>query len=174
MRKFIVKKTGEPIKIGQFIRTTINKKFSFGSFESIKEELLTESNVGKYICEGILEEVNDKVKQEIPNDINFYVLKIAKKLNIEVNAVYNWLDLMNKSGYSLSVLNMLIKEIKSVINHKYKDKVIPELKWFINPENGIVYSMKSGKTKHTACFYSKEDAELAKLILKDQFDFMFK
>lgn len=172
MRKFIVKKTGEPIEIGQVLRRTEKKDFSFGTYESIREDLLTDSTVEVFIKQGIIEEVTNKVKRDIPTDINYYVLRVAKAMNMEVTAVYDWLDLMNKSGYSLAVLNILLKEVKSVINHTYGGKEIPEKKWTINVENGEIFSVNSPKGKYLNLFYSREDCELAKRIISRQLLYM--
>lgn len=178
MSEYRLKKTKEKVKVGDTIRSTMEQKFSFGSYYAEVVDTLTESNLKTYIELGIIEEISEEKKESksaVPTDLAYYLSKIAKKLNISDTELANRLDKLNNKGFTLQVFTILLQEVADTIIWKqYVEPKIymPKTRYVIDLENGNIRSNYNINSK-LPFFCTIADAELAKHILSTQYNLVY-
>lgn len=169
MKKYVICKTGEPVNIGDILHTDKKISTSFGTILFTKDITVTESIIPSLVDNGIIKEVvSTKPSEKLPN-IGYYISKLASKYGKSFEEIVEWLDKTNKICPK-AVLDILLKEISTDLYSKNPTR----------PEEFFSLKLKDGKVGKVGkdCFYiplfkSVEDAEKARIILKDQLTLMY-
>lgn len=180
MKKFIIAKTGEEVKLGDTIRRVRRQKNSFGTIEAVDDVLISIHNINSLIEKGIIKcidapkDVNPKntdIKFDV-DSIGFYVKFLSIRYQCSISKVIDWLNATNKICPK-AVLDLLLHEIAL---HFYN----ADVKGFDEAENYYSLRPRDGKvgkvtnvTSHVPLFKSAEDAERARKILKEQLEYMY-
>lgn len=173
MKKFIIAKTGEEVKLGDTIRGKKNRETSFGTIEIVEDILISRHNINELISRGIVKCV-DESKENKNNDdnIGFYIELLSLKFKKSVEEIIDWLNATNKVCPK-SVFDLLLSEIAL---HFYNKDVNgfdkAEIYYSLRPRDGKVGKV-TNVTSHVPLFKSAEDAERARKILKEQLEYMY-
>ena len=170
MKKYRIKSTGEEVNIGDRVSVCKTQRTSFGKL-IVKETLyLDERAAKKLIGYGVLEEINT-AKAPI-SDITFYVGILADKLHKSVEEVAEMLEDLNKVC-PRAVLDILLNVIATSFYNE-DPQAFDEAEHYYSIR---LYDGKCGEVhrvhSNIPLFKSKEDVEAARLILKDQLEFMY-
>lgn len=179
MKKLVLAKTGEEVKMGETIRGIKNIETSFGVIKSIETIRVTIHNVNSLIERGILKCIEEpKVKEPSAGDfsdtdnIGFYVKVLSIRYKKSMEEMIDWLNDTNRI-YPKAVLDLLLREISM---HFYSidvegfDKA--EDYYSLRPRDGKVGKVVSFN-KYIPLFKSAEEAERARKILKKQLEYMY-
>ena len=173
-RKLVIAETGKEVKFGDLVSYFKEKKTNFGTIRISECYTLTVHNVDILLERGILKLVDaEKKKSTCPNNnIGFYLHLLAKKLKCKPEELSAWLEKVNEE-YPKVVLDLFL----NIISDKLYDD---NPKDFDNAETYFGIRAKDGKvgkvvtiSDYIPTFKSKEDAEIARNILKEQLDFMY-
>lgn len=171
MKKYFDTITNKEVKLGDYVTRKTEEKFSFGTFYNTSSTLVTESTIPVLIKAGILRE--ESAKEEIPTNLDFYINRIADRCGVDTKEVCHILGILNEFNPA-AVLQILLKEVASVVNHKKGGYKIPDTKYIFNLATGSIMPMTLPKSKYVIAFYELEDAKLVKeKILKTQFEYMY-
>ena len=170
MKKYRIKSTGEEVNIGDRVSVCKTQKTSFGKL-IVKETLnLDEYTAKKLIGCGVLEEI--VTKKAVEPDITFYIELIAQKLHKSIEEVTEMLEDLNKIC-PRAVLEILLNTIASSFYNE-DPQAFDEAEHYYSIR---LYDGKCGEVhrvhSNIPLFKSKEDVEAARLILKDQLEFMY-
>ena len=180
MKKLVLAKTGEEVKMGETIRGIKNIETSFGVIKSIETIRVTVHNVNSLIERGILKCIEEpKVKEPTSADdfsdtdnIGFYVKVLSIRYKKSMKEMIDWLNDTNRI-YPKAVLDLLLHEISM---HFYSidvegfDKA--EDYYSLRPRDGKVGKVVN-INKYIPLFKSAEEAERARKILKKQLKYMY-
>ena len=170
MKKYKVKRTGEEVNIGDRISLSKTQNFSFGKMISKEIFCLDEITANRLVEYGILEEV--EVVEKINSDITFYIQLLADRMHKSIEEVADMLNNMNKVC-PRAVLDLLLDAIATSF---YNDnpQAFDEAEHYYSIR---LYDGKCGEVhrihSNIPLFKSKADVEAARLILKDQLEFMY-
>ena len=150
MRKFIIKKTGEPIKLGEILcyeREDENKYYRL-------EVLLTEDNVEKYIKKGWIEEQTNSISTYTIYDEACKILGTANLI-----AAMKILNTLRENCPTAAVGIA----IKAASNHfgNHGDYIIYQ--------NGNIKSVAESTNRKWFSHFTKEEAEKTVELLKNWF-----
>lgn len=179
MEKFIFKKNGKEVKIGDSIIFTEVVDTYFGKIDVEREIIVDLLTIPLLLKEGIIVPLKEDVKKdtyEVPSNINFYVYKISKRMNWHNKKTANYLD----SIYSLcpiACLSIFLKEIAIELDKKYSDHISksPEI-YVLSAGNGKITKVNKDNIKsyrNFAAFRTVEDAMFAYNIVKPLMEEMF-
>lgn len=119
---------------------------------------------------------NKENTNEVPMELNYYIEKIAKRLNWKVEKVYNHLNNVD-TVLPAAAFSMVLREIAIELDKKYTDHIqdSPEI-YVISLFDGRI--IKANKAhiknyKNFAAFRSVDDARIACKITKDILKEMF-
>ena len=148
----------------------------------MKEEYIGFIVDGKQIEEilnwmfGECESQPKKEEHVIPTNIEYYIQKVADKMEWKFEKTDNYLTQLYHLNI-MSVINILLKEIAIEIDKKYPDHI---------SKSADIYGVSSlnGKTTHInkesiknyrnfAAFKSIEDAQIAQTLMRDFLDLAF-
>lgn len=184
MKKFYLK-NGKEVQLGDTItKVTKAKHPLFGESTMVESVVVTKAALPKLIEKGIIiaslgsDFDVDKVLKptEAHMNLNYYVEKLAKKLNWKVEKVYNYLNTID-SIYPTAAFSIILKEVAIELDNKYEDHISnsPEI-YVISMFDGRITKANKAHIKsykNFAAFRSIEDAKTAcniiKPILKDLF-----
>ena len=169
MSKYVIAKTGEPVKIGDIISLKREKKTSNGVFKYVYEYTITEDNIDTLISKGIIKQVGESSPKKYKS-IEYYVDKLGNRFNISAENVGFMLDKWNKVCPK-AVLDILLQEIALDF---YKSQIYDRGKVYysLRPKDGKVGVLKT-PIPFIPLFTSKEDAEKAREILNGQLTLMY-
>lgn len=167
-QKFIIKKTGEELHIGDKICLTSIKKTSFGKISSKEILAADEELIESLVNKGLVE----VVKSRDIEDLSFYISILAQKMNIDYDEVVYMLNKLNKVNRR-AVLDTLLKVIaEAFYNEDPKAFDEAEHYYSLRPSDG-----KCGEVhkvhSYIPLFKSKEDVEAARKLLKEQLISMY-
>ena len=179
MKKLVLAKTGEEVKIGETIRGIKSIETSFGLIKSVETIRVTVHNVNSLIERGVIKCIEEpKVKETTSDDfsdadnIGFYVKILSIRYKKSMKEMIDWLNDTNRV-YPKTVLDLLLNEISM---HFYNIDV----EGFDKAENYYSLRPKDGKVgkvvninKYIPLFKSAEEAERAREILKKQLEYMY-
>lgn len=175
-KTYILKSNGKEVKIGEAITVFKDSKFEtfFGKGSAIILVKMTEANIPALLKEGIIiEKPSDK---EIPIDVDYYVSKVANKLGWKEKKFRNYLEVLAIIN-PIGAFNILLKAIAIELDKKYPDHISKSENIFIVSvfDGSIRQADKSHiKTyKHFSAFRTREDAQFALHVLKNQFIYCF-
>lgn len=170
---------GKEVKVGDTI----------SNVKTFTHPMLGEINVNRYIVVTedtlpILEkagvilkyEKNKENTNEVPMELNYYIEKIAKRLNWKVEKVYNYLNNVD-TILPAAAFSMVLREIAIELDKKYTDHIqdSPEI-YVISLFDGRITKANKAHIKNYknfAAFRSVDDARIACKITKDILKEMF-
>lgn len=171
-KKYVIAKTGEEVKIGDKIAYEAERKTSFGTLTVYQEFTVTPANIGTFMQNGIIKRVeyDNNVKKHM--DLGYYIKVIALQMGCSSEKVIEMLEKLNKVCPK-AVLDVLVQVVSAQF---YKD----DPRAFGDAKCYYGFRGKDGSigvvpviSPHVPMFKSKEDAEAAKEILKEQFALMY-
>ena len=173
-KTYILKSNGKEVKIGETIRASKEIKVPFGTGMTTIWIKMTEDSISTLLQEGyIIEKPSDK---EIPTDVDYYISKVANKLGWKEKKFRNYLEVL-ASINPIGAFNILLKAIAIELDKKYPDHISKSENIFIVSvfDGSIRQADKSHiKTyKHFSAFRTREDAQFALHVLKNQFIYCF-
>ena len=179
MKKFYLK-SGEEVQIGDIIAVRTKKEDPHFSETITKYIKVTEDILLKLLDDGIITSNSKKDpvnKYEVPMDMEYYIQKIANRLNWKIDKVYNYLDNVD-AIYPAAEVSMILREIAVELDKKYKDHIenSPEI-YVISMFDGRITKANKAHIKNYrnfAAFRSVEDAKIACNIMKDILKELFK
>lgn len=179
MKKFYLK-SGEEVQIGDIIAVITKKEGPHFSETITKYIKVTEDILLKLLDDGIITSNSKKDtvnKYEVPMDMEYYIQKIANRLNWKIDKVYNYLNNVD-AIYPAAAFSMILREIAIELDKKYKDHIenSPEI-YVISMFDGRITKANKAHIKNYrnfAAFRSVEDAKIACNIMKDILKELFK
>ena len=173
-KTYILKESGKEVKIGEIIRVSKETETPLGKGWTTVYVRITEDNIPVLLQEGIIvEKPSDK---EIPTDVDYYISKVANKLGWKEKKFRNYLEVL-ASINPIGAFNILLKAIAIELDKKYPNHISKSENIFIVSvfDGSIRQADKSHiKTyKHFSAFRTREDAQFALHVLKNQFYYCF-
>lgn len=175
MKKFVLS-NGEEIKMGEklIISATIPTPFGVGIVP--QEISINEKTIPELVKAGIVKSVEEE-SNSVPLDIDFYMEKIANKMNWKIEKTINYINTV----YSIlpsAALSIVLREIAIEIDKKYEDHIenSPEI-YTISSFDGRITKANKAHIKNYrnfAAFRSIDDARIACKIVKPLLKEMFK
>lgn len=134
-------------------------------------------NLSFLINKGIVKSmkvVSNKLKTyKIPMDVEYYIEKVANRMHWNYNKVINYFNTLNELNPIIPI-NIILKEIALELEKGYTGHIKDCSEVYgIGSTSGEVRKLSIGNNPNFKCFSAfrtKEDAELAKEILKEFFD----
>ena len=188
MKKFYLR-NGKEVQLGDTIckRKEINHPW-LGKVKAEELVLVTKDLIPTLIKEGIIEEKEtekiketktstDNLSSEVPMDLEYYIQKIANRMNWHIDKVYNYLNSID-SIFPAAALSLVLREIAIELDKKYKDHInnSPRI-YVISTTDGRITELNKAHIKNYrnfAAFRSIRDAKIACSIVKDILKDMFK
>ena len=169
-KKYVITKTGEEVKIGDIIACKEEQKTSFGTIKTMNFFTVTAHNIDTLIKQGIIKCIEPK--EDKKKDLTFYLMSLADRMSCRMKDLTTWLEKINKVC-PRAVLCILLEQIASEFRKADPIAYIKaECYYSIKLKDGTVGKLPE-ENKHLPVFKSKEDAECAREILKDQLKFMY-
>lgn len=174
--KFFLK-DGREIKFGDAIKLSHKEETPLGLAISTITLTVTKENIDKLIEYGYItsKEVKEK-KDEIPMKLDFYVRRLAKRLDLEIE-IMTWLLSAIRSSMPAIAFQMLLKEISLYMESLEEIPVSKrDVIYFISVEDGEIYTKYTPLVKNFSTFSSfssKENAEKAKDILHPYINILY-
>lgn len=186
MKKFILK-NGKEVKMGDKLIKYGVVDAPFGKEVTVHEITMNEKTLPELIKAGVLTQVDcahgadcpcrHRAKGEAPMDMNFYIEKIAARLNWKSEKIYNYLNTVD-SILPVAAFSMVLREIAIELDKKYEDHIenSPEI-YVISMLDGRITRANKAHIKNYrnfAAFRTIEDAKIACRIVKPFLKEMFK
>lgn len=173
-KTYILKESKKEINIGKVISILKSVDTPLGRVQSTLYVKVTKDNIPILLEEGyIIEKPSDK---EIPTDVDYYISKVANKLGWKEKKFRNYLEVL-ASINPIGAFNILLKAIAIELDKKYPNHISKSENIFIVSvfDGSIRQADKSHiKTyKHFSAFRTREDAQFALHVLKNQFYYCF-
>ena len=168
MEKLYFKENGKEVKIGDVVSfSTEGNDPSIGKITTTVATTITKSNIPILIGMGVLIKEDDNC-YDVCMDINYYIEKIANRMNWNPKKIYNILINVD-SVYPIASFNIILREIAVELDKKYADHISnsPEI-YAIASINGTIGKVNKAKIKsykNFAAFRNVEDAKIACKIL---------
>ena len=186
MEKFILK-NGEEVKMGDKLIKHGITNTPLGKGLIIQEVIVNEKTLPELLKAGVLTPVGYThdtdctcrycAKNEVPVNMDFYIEKIAARLDWKPEKVYNYLNNVD-SILPAAALSMVLREIAVELDKKYEDHIenSPEI-YVISLLDGRITKANKAHIKNYrnfAAFRTIEDARIACKIIKPVLKEMFK
>lgn len=175
-------KNGKEIKLGDTLTKVSKVKDPFFGKDTTVQHIVavTEDILPKLIKAGIVTTKLDEkpvAKTKIPMELDYYIEKIANKLNWKVEKVYNYLNNVD-TILPAAAFSMVLREIAIELDKKYEDHIekSPEI-YVISLFDGRITKANKAHIKNYrnfAAFRTIEDAKIACTITRDILKEMFK
>lgn len=173
-KTYILKESKKEIKIGEVISILKSVDTPLGRVQSTLYVKVTKDNIPILLQEGYI--IEKSLEKEIPTDVDYYISKVANKLGWKEKKFRNYLEVL-ASINPIGAFNILLKAIAIELDKKYPDHISKSENIFIVSvfDGSIRQADKSHiKTyKHFSAFRTREDAQFALHILKNQFYYCF-
>ena len=182
MKKIVLKQNGKEVKIGdKLIKHGVINDPNFGKSAIVQEIIVDENTLPELVKAGVLAYDSGCTecactKSKVSMDLDFYIEKIAKKMNWKVDKVYNYLNNVD-SILPSAAFSMILREIAIELDKKYDNHIqdSPEI-FVISMCDGRITKVNKVHIKNYrnfAAFRTIEDAKIAcritKPILKELF-----
>ena len=174
-------KNGKEVKLGDTLTKVSKMKDSFfGKGTVIEHIVVTKDTLPKLLEAGIVTTTKPEkpvAKTKIPMELDYYIEKIANKLNWKVEKVYNYLNNVD-TILPAAAFSMVLREIAIELDKKYEDHIdkSPEI-YVISLLDGRITKANKAHIRNYrnfAAFRTIEDAKIACRITKDILKEMFK
>lgn len=178
MKRFFIKKTKEEVFIGKPLKISISNGVNF---QNVTSNSCTAELMNYLISIGVVVSCDSHESDntnKIPTSIEYYVAKLAKKLNAPFDACEAMLSII--ANYSpFSVMTLLAKQISLELDHKYDGHIRDaEHVFALSSVDGTIGEVSAkvranSNYKNFAAFRSVEDAKLAYSILESLYSKAF-
>ena len=175
-------KNGKEVQIGDTLTKVSKVKDPFFGKDTVIEHVIkvTKDILPKLIKAGIVTTKLDEksvAETKIPMELDYYIEKIANKLNWKVEKVYNYLNNVD-TILPAAAFSMVLREIAIELDKKYEDHIekSPEI-YVISMLDGRITKANKAHIKNYrnfAAFRTIEDAKIACTITRDILKEMFK
>ena len=174
-------KNGKEVQLGDTLTKVSKVKDPFfGKGTVIEHIVVTKDILPKLIKAGIVTTKLDEkpvAETKIPMELDYYIEKIANKLNWKVEKVYNYLNNVD-TILPAAAFSMVLREIAIELDKKYKDHIenSPEI-YVISLFDGRITKANKAHIRNYrnfAAFRTIEDAKIACTITRDILKEMFK
>ena len=174
-------KNGKEVKLGDTLTKVSKVKDPFfGKGTVIEHIVVTKDTLPKLIKAGIVTTKLDEkpvAETKIPMELDYYIEKIANKLNWKVEKVYNYLNNVD-TILPAAAFSMVLREIAIELDKKYEDHIenSPEI-YVISLFDGRITKANKAHIKNYrnfAAFRTIEDAKIACTITRNILKEMFK
>ena len=175
-------KNGKEVQIGDTLTKVSKVKDPFFGKDTVIEHVIkvTKDILPKLIKTGIITTKLDEksvAETKIPMELDYYIEKIANKLNWKVEKVYNYLNNVD-TILPAAAFSMVLREIAIELDKKYEDHIenSPEI-YVISLLDGRITKANKAHIKNYrnfAAFRTIEDAKIACTITRDILKEMFK
>ena len=175
-------KNGKEVKLGDTLTKVSKVKDPFfGKGTAIEHVIkVTKDILPKLIKAGIVTTKLDEkpvAETKIPMELDYYIEKIANKLNWKVEKVYNYLNNVD-TILPAAAFSMVLREIAIELDKKYEDHIekSPEI-YVISLLDGRITKANKAHIRNYrnfAAFRTIEDAKIACTITRDILKGMFK
>lgn len=170
MKKYFNAKTGSEVFLNKPYEISIKED---GYVTSFKTNQLTEPMAEMLVSNGVL---TNQCPNKIHTEFDYYVAKLAKKLNITIENCCSMLDSL-LSYAPATVFSLLAKQIALELDTKYEGHIGKSKELFaIELTTGYIVPIKiteSSHLKNIALFRSVDDALFAINVLKPVYMRMF-
>lgn len=167
--KFIAS-NGEELSMGDIITVS--------NGDEVKELEVSWDNLSKLIKYGCIKSMKvesnkPEVKEKVPMEVDYYIEKIAARLGWHFDKVINYFNTLADLNPVVPI-SLVLKEIALEMDKSYTGHIkdCKEI-YIINTMNGKIVKGTNSKDYNYQCFAAfrtKEDAMLAKKILKEFYD----
>ena len=175
-------KNGKEVQIGDTLTKVSKVKDPFFGKGTVIEHVIkvTKDILPKLIKAGIVTTKLDKkpvAETKIPMELDYYIEKIANKLNWKVEKVYNYLNNVD-TILPAAAFSMVLREIAIELDKKYEDHIdkSPEI-YVISLLDGRITKANKAHIRNYrnfAAFRTIEDAKIACTITRDILKELFK
>lgn len=175
-------KNGKEVKLGDTLTKVSKVKDPFFGKGTVIEHVIkvTKDILPKLIKAGIVTiKLNEKpvAETKVPMELDYYIEKIANKLNWKVEKVYNYLNNVD-TILPAAAFSMVLREIAIELDKKYEDHIdkSPEI-YVISLLDGRITKANKAHIRNYrnfAAFRTIEDAKIACTITRDILKEMFK
>lgn len=176
MSKFILKKNGKEVKIGDILNVTFKKETPVYTCEYSKSMIVDKSLLNKLLDKNIIERVGIRPRRKVFNIYQNAMNNLVRKTGLSEAGLYNSLRVLYKVNNS-SVESIILKEIAIEIDKKYSDHIKNSSHIYaISKIDDEIFEVNNGQDLYQtfAAFRSVNDAKTAKDILiayiRPQFD----
>ena len=168
-KKFILKSSGEPVKVGDTITLHNEVKTPYGAAVSEYSFPITEENLGSLIHDGIIVVKGEKVTTKQPSDkLESYIEGLASSLGWTYDKTLSYIDKLSDI-YEPAAFSLLLKTVAKRLDKKYEGHISESKEiWVVSLVNGKVGKLPKETIKNYdnfAAFRTKEDAEFALKVL---------
>ena len=173
---------GKEVQIGDTLTKVSKVKDPFFGKGTVIEHVIkvTKDILPKLLEAGIVTTKLDEkpvAETKTPMELDYYIEKIANKLNWKVEKVYNYLNNVD-TILPAAAFSMVLREIAIELDKKYEDHIekSPEI-YVISMLDGRITKANKAHIKNYrnfAAFRSVDDAKIACRITKDILKEMFK
>ena len=173
---------GKEVQIGDTLTKVSKVKDPFFGKDTVIEHVIkvTKDILPKLIKAGIVTTKLDEkpvAETKVPMELDYYIEKIANKLNWKVEKVYNYLNNVD-TILPAAAFSMVLREIAIELDKKYEDHIekSPEI-YVISMLNGKITKANKAHIKNYrnfAAFRTIEDAKIACTMTRDILKEMFK
>lgn len=167
--KFILKSTGEPVKIGDFITKKTINTFSNGNSIVTSTFVLTEKAFDKLLKKGVIVKDTKNTNNTETKDIKYYMYKVGKKLGYNEQESIKFFNILKTFNIGAAI-KLISKEIAIDLDKKYTDHISNAKHLFcISLFDATIIEISPDIKNYNviALFRNKEDAEFAVSILKN-------
>ena len=175
-------KNGKEVKLGDTLTKVSKVKDPFFGKGTVIEHVIkvTKDILPKLLEAGIITTKLDEkpvAETKVPMELDYYIEKIANKLNWKVEKVYNYLNNVD-TILPAAAFSMVLREIAIELDKKYEDHIekSPEI-YVISLLDGRITKANKAHIKNYrnfAAFRTIEDARIACTITRDILKEMFK
>ena len=175
-------KNGKEVKLGDTLTKVSKVKDPFFGKDTVIEHVIkvTKDILPKLLEAGIVTTKLDEkpvAETKIPMELDYYIEKIANKLNWKVEKVYNYLNNVD-TILPAAAFSMVLREIAIELDKKYEDHIekSPEI-YVISLLDGRITKANKAHIKNYrnfAAFRTIEDAKIACTITRDILKELFK
>ena len=174
-------KNGKEVQIGDILTKVSKVKDPFFGKGTVIEYIgVTKDILPKLIKAGIVTTKLDEkpvAKTKVPMELDYYIEKIANKLNWKVEKVYNYLNNVD-TILPAAAFSMVLREIAIELDKKYENHIdkSPEI-YVISLFDGRITKANKAHIRNYrnfAAFRTIEDAKIACTITRDILKEMFK
>ena len=175
-------KNGKEVKLGDTLTKVSKVKDPFFGKDTVIEHVIkvTKDILPKLIKAGIVTTKLDEkpvAETKVPMELDYYIEKIANKLNWKVEKVYNYLNNVD-TILPAAAFSMVLREISIELDKKYEDHIekSPEI-YVISLLDGRITKANKAHIKNYrnfAAFRTIEDAKIACTITRNILKEMFK
>lgn len=165
---------GKEVQIGDTLTKVFKMKDPFYGESTVTHQVVITNDILPKLLEAGIVTIE---KPEISTELEYYIQKIAKKLDWKFKKAYNYLNNVH-DVLPAAACSIMLREIAIELDKKYENHIeeSPEI-YVISMLDGRINRVNKAHIKNYrnfAAFRSVEDAKIACFIMRDLLKEMFK